>query len=92
MPFAGANNRRGNAWLVQNPSQRDLRVIDPAFVCNLRHAIDDREVFRPVILAPRKLIGLCAHRFAIVLLATVTNHEPTCERAERRDGNSFGAA
>ena len=75
--FACADDRRRNAWLMENPRQSDLRVIDAALFCDFRHPIDDGEIFRPVILPARKFIGLGANRVAIVLFAAIADNEPS---------------
>src|SRR5207244_2815641 len=87
-----AEDRRRDAWLMENPRQRDLRVIDAALFRQLGHAIDNREILSPVILPARKFIGLRANGLAIILFAAITDHESASQGAEWRHTDTFGAA
>src|SRR5712692_12000059 len=48
--FTGADDGRRDAGLMKNPRKCDLRVIDAALFCSLRHPVHNREIFGPVVL------------------------------------------
>src|SRR5438093_3602053 len=90
--FTCADDRCRDARLVQNPCQRNLRVIGAALFRQLGHAIDNCEVFGPVILPARKFVGLRADGLAVVFFSAITDDESASQRAEWRDCYTLGAA
>lgn len=66
MWLAGADDGRAHAWLLQDPSEGDLRIRDAALRGNLCDAIHDGEIRRLIIKPMRQVIGLCARSFAVI--------------------------
>src|SRR5690348_2360033 len=56
--LCGANDWGSDAWLLEHPRERDLRVADPALLRNVGHPIDDHEVRLLIVHLPAELIAL----------------------------------
>src|SRR5947207_1279061 len=93
MPLlARSDNRNRHAGLVQNPGERDLGIIQTTLLCDLGQSLNNRKIFRAVILTAGVLIGFRTHRFSVVFLTAITDDESARQRTERSDGDALGTA
>src|ERR1700743_3636499 len=82
--LAGADDRRGDGRLREDPCERDLGRLNVAFLGNRNDAVDDIEVTIAVVAAVAELVGACAGRFGLSIAALArTGEESAGERAPR---------
>src|SRR5439155_22188947 len=90
--LARTDDRRGDARLMQNPGQRNLRIVQSALPGKFADAINNRKVFGAVILFPRELVRLGANCVTVILLPAIPYHKSARQRAEWRHSDPFCAA
>src|SRR5258706_2171529 len=80
--FGRSDDRCCHAGLLHQPSQSHLRVGHTALLGDRRDPIHHLEILRLVIVLRRKLVGLRANGFSLVLFSTLPCDESARERAE----------
>ena len=85
-----ADDRRGDARLVQQPGQRDLRRRNAALRGDLRGAVDDGEVDLGVVERVGERIGVGPGRQPLAAARPVAREQPARERAPRHHARRPG--
>src|SRR3982074_1610287 len=65
--FCRPDDRRGDAGLLQHPSQRDLGIWDTSFLCYLRDMVDDLEIIFFIIKTMGEFVAFGPDSFSFIL-------------------------